>query len=295
MSKAAAKFDRIAVLGLGLLGGSVAAAARRSGIARSIVGATRSQDASAWALERGWIDSVGSPAEVVEGADLVVLATPVYAMVDLLRSLSTSLRDAAIVTDVGSVKARLAETLPGLLPNGVFYVGSHPMAGSHARGIEYASESLFDHSTCIVTGAPGTAQCDLICAFWTALGAHIEMRTPDEHDVEVAWTSHVPHALAFAFSSAFGSSPDGASQVAGAGFRDFTRIAHSDPELWSDILIANGKAIAAPLAEVAETLAELSRAIESGDTEAVERMIADARVALARMTPGENRDRLSSK
>jgi cyclohexadieny/prephenate dehydrogenase len=284
------RFDRVAVLGLGLLGGSVAAAVRRSGVARSIVGATRSQDASTWALERGWVDSVGSPAEAAEGADLVVLATPVYAMIELSRSLSTSLRDGAIVTDVGSVKARLAETLPGLLPNGVFYVGSHPMAGSHARGIEYASETLFDGSTCIVTGEPGSAQSERVCAFWTALGARIEMRTPDEHDAEVAWTSHVPHALAFAFASAFGSSPDGASQVAGAGFRDFTRIAHSDPELWSDILTANRKAIAAPLAEAADALADLGRAIESNDAEAVERTIANARVALARVTPGDDSD-----
>ncbi len=288
MSQAVVKFDRVAVLGLGLLGGSVAAAARRSGIAHSIVGATRSQDASALALERGWIDSVGSPAEAVEGADLVVLATPVYAMVDLLRSLSTSLRERAIVTDVGSVKAGLVETLPGLLPNGVLYVGAHPMAGSHARGIEYASEALFDCSTCIVTGVPGTQQSDRVCAFWSALGASIEMRTPEEHDAEVAWTSHVPHTLAFAFASAFGSSPDGASQVAGAGFRDFTRIANSDPELWSDILTANRKAIAAPLAEVVETLSELGRAIESNDAEAVERTIANARVALARMARGED-------
>jgi cyclohexadieny/prephenate dehydrogenase len=283
----AVTFDRIAVLGLGLLGGSVAAAVRRSGIARTIAGATRSQEASAWALEQGWVDSVGTPADAVEGADLVVLATPVYAMVELLRSLSPALRDAAIVTDVGSVKANLAETLPGLLPNGVFYVGSHPMAGSHARGIEYASESLFDGSTCIVTGPPGTPQSDTVCAFWKALGARIQIRTPEEHDAEVAWTSHVPHALAFAFAAAFGLSPDGASRVAGAGFRDFTRIAQSDPELWADILTANRKAIAAPLAEVAESLAELSRAIESNEPDAVERTIANARMALARLAPDE--------
>lgn len=290
MSKAAVKFDRVAVLGLGLLGGSVAAASRRSGIAHSIVGATRNSDASALALERGWVDSVGSPAEAVDGADLVVLATPVFAMADLLRSLSTSLRDGAIVTDVGSVKAHLAETLPGLLPNGVFYVGSHPMAGSHARGIEYASQALFDGATCIVTGTPGTVQSDRVCAFWSALGARLVMRTPDEHDAEVAWTSHVPHAMAFVFASAFSSSPAGARQVAGAGFRDFTRIANSDPELWGDILTANRKALAAPLAEAAETLAEFSRAIESNDSEAVERTIANARMALARMVPEEDQN-----
>ncbi len=290
MIEANFRFDRVAIIGLGLLGGSVAAAARRSGIARQIAGATRSADASAFALDRGWVDSVGSAEDAVEGADLVILATPVYAMAELLRSLAGSLREGAIVTDVGSVKSHLAETLPGLLPSGVFYVGSHPMAGSHERGIEYASETLFDGSTCIVTGIPGTTPCDRVCAFWDALGARLAMRTPDEHDAQVAWTSHVPHALAFAFASAFGSSPDGARQVAGSGFRDFTRIANSDPELWSDILTANRKSIAAPLSEAAEVLAELSRAIESNDTEAVERIIAAARVALAGTVSSEKSD-----
>jgi len=288
LSEADQQFDRIAIVGLGLLGGSVAAAARRAGIARHVAGATRSADASAFALERGWVDSVGSAADAVAGADLVVLATPVYAMADLLRSLAPSLCEGAIVTDVGSVKAHLAETLPGLLPDGVHYVGSHPMAGSHERGIEYASETLFDDSTCIVTGKPGTPHSNRVCAFWRALGARLEMRTPDEHDAQVAWTSHVPHAFAFAFASAFGSAPEGARDVAGSGFRDFTRIANSDPELWSDILTANRKGIAAPLAHAVEVLEELGRAIESNDAEAVERVIASARVALAEIVSNDD-------
>jgi len=279
--------ERVAVLGLGLLGGSVALAARERGVASCVAGATRRRDVLDEALQRGLIDEAGDYETAARGADLVVLATPVFAMGDVLRRIAPVLQDGAVVTDVGSVKGSLADTLPGLLGPGAVYVGSHPMAGSHARGIEYASETLFDGTTCIVTGVPGTAACDRVCAFWNALGADLANRTPDQHDVEVAWTSHVPHALAFAFASAFGSSPDGARQVAGAGFRDFTRIAASDPELWSDILTANRKAIAAPLAEAAETLADLSRAIESNDAEAVERTIANARVALARMVSRE--------
>jgi cyclohexadieny/prephenate dehydrogenase len=121
-------FDRIAVIGLGLLGGSVAAAAKQHAVASTVAGASRSSDARDFATRREWVDEVGSAQEAARGADLVVLATPVSAMVDVLRELAPVLKPGSIVTDVGSVKAQLAETLPGLLPEGVRYVGSHPMA-----------------------------------------------------------------------------------------------------------------------------------------------------------------------
>lgn len=277
------RFERIAVLGLGLLGGSVAAAARRAGAAERVVGATRSTDAGARAVANGWVDEACGADEAARGADLIVLATPLYAMPDVLRGLAPGLRDGAIVTDVGSVKAPLVETLPGLLPSGATYVGSHPMAGSHERGIEHARADLFQGAACVVTGDAGSAACERICAFWRALGARVVMRSPEQHDVEVAWTSHVPHALAFAFASAFGDAPGGARAVAGGGFRDFTRIAMSDPELWSDILTANRKALAAPLAAVAEVLGALARAIEANEAEAVERTLSRARDALAQI------------
>jgi len=281
-------FERIAVIGLGLLGGSVAAAARRCGVATRVTGASRSQEARDHALRRGWVDEAGDAAEIVSGADLVVLATPVFAMADVLRNLAPALRPGAIVTDVGSVKAQLAETLPGLLPAGVCYVGSHPMAGSHERGIEYAREDLFSGSTCVVTrhGQPEAQQ--RVCAFWQALGARVVMREPAAHDDQVAWTSHTPHVLAFGFAAALARAPEGSGDLTGGGFRDFTRIAESDPELWSDILTANRKALAAPLAAVGEALRALGQAIEANDPEGVERWLSGARDALAlamRSTP----------
>ncbi len=281
-------FERVAVLGLGLLGGSVAAAARRSGIAKCVAGATRSGEARERALAQGWVDEVGEPAAAAAGADLVVLATPLYAMPDLLREFAPQLCDGAIVTDVGSVKAQLAETLPGLLPEGATYVGSHPMAGSHERGIDHARADLFDGATCIVTGTAQTRACDRVCEFWRALGSRVLLRSPVEHDSEVAWTSHVPHALAYAFAAAFGTAPPGSREVVGAGFRDFTRIAQSDPELWCDILTANSKALAAPLAAVGQVLGEIARAIEANDSESVERLISQAHDALAAVVPGRD-------
>ena len=274
-------FERIAVIGLGLLGGSVAAAAHRCGVATRVAGASRSGDARDLALARKWVDEAGSAAEAASGADLIVLATPVFAMADVLRELAPALRSDAIVTDVGSVKAQLAETLPGLLPAGVCYVGSHPMAGSHARGIEYARADLFADSTCAVadTGQPEAER--RVCAFWQALGARVVMRDPALHDDQVAWTSHTPHVLAFGFAAALARAPEGSGELTGGGFRDFTRIAESDPELWSDILTANRKALGAPLAAVGEALRGLGQAIEANDPEGVERWISGARDALA--------------
>jgi len=275
------RFERVAVLGLGLLGGSVALAAKTRGVAACVVAATRKRDVLEAALRRGAIDEAAGFDEAVDGADLVVLATPVFAMDELLRAVAPRLRQGALVTDVGSVKATLAETLPGLLPPGAHYVGAHPMAGSHQRGFEHARADLFEGAPCIVGRNFDVRARDRVRDFWRALGARVLLRDPTDHDAEVAWMSHVPHVLAFAFARALAGAPVGAHEVAGSGFRDFTRIAQSDPELWGDILTANRKAIVAPLQAVAESLAELGRAIEAGDADAVERWIGQARAALS--------------
>jgi prephenate dehydrogenase len=276
----APRFERLAVLGLGLLGGSLAWAARERGLAREVVGCARRREPLRRALEHGLVDRVAQePASAVAGADLVVLATPVGAMAPMLRGVASRLAPRALVTDVGSVKGVLADTLPGLLPPGASYVGSHPMAGSHERGSEHARPDLFEGAVCVVaaTGAEPAAAVERVEGFWRALGARVVRRDPATHDREVAWMSHVPHVLAFAFARALGEAPADAREVAGPGFRDFTRIARSDAELWADILVANRKALGAPLARVAEHLDELGRALEAADTETLERLMAEAR------------------
>jgi cyclohexadieny/prephenate dehydrogenase len=276
-------FERLAVLGLGLLGGSVAWAARERRVAGEVVGCARRSEPLRAAQARGLVDRVTTdPAEAVAGADLVVLASPVGSMASLLRAAAPALRPGALVTDVGSVKSVLAETLPGLLPPGVVFVGAHPMAGSHEKGPEHARADLLDGATCVVTPSPGNPPEAVarIEAFWSALGARVVRRDAATHDLEVAWISHVPHALAFAFARALGDAPPDAGEVSGTGFRDFTRIAQSDPELWAEILVANRKSIEGPVARVADRLAELARAIESGDVEEVDRWIAEARASL---------------
>jgi len=278
-------FDRVAVLGLGLLGGSVALAARRRGAALRVVGAGRRRAPLEAALARGLVDEIGSPEEMVEAADLVILGMPIGSMASSLERVAGSLAPGAIVTDVGSTKGELADSLPGLLPPGVSYLGSHPMAGSHLRGNAHARGDLLDGACCVVTPISETPEAVLsrVRAFWEALGARVVLRSPAAHDREVAWVSHVPHVLAFAFAEALGRGPEGAAEVAGSGFRDFTRIARSDAELWSEILGTNRKALAGPLQEVRRSLERLAAAIEADDSESQEELLSRARETLARV------------
>jgi prephenate dehydrogenase len=277
--------ERLAVIGLGLLGGSLGLAARARGLVAHVAGASRSAETLEAALARGAVDEAfHDPAQAAAGADLVVLATPPFAMAGVVRQMAPALRPGAVLTDVGSVKAGIGEVLSGLLPHGVSYVGAHPMAGSHQRGVEHARADLFEGAACVVTPACGQdpSAVERVAAFFAGLGARVVRRDAEVHDAQVAWISHAPHALAFAFARALAVAPDGAGELAGAGFRDFTRIARSDPELWAEILCANQKALSGPLHEVARQLEELSRAIEAGDGESILRFVAEAREALAR-------------
>jgi len=285
-AKSASAFEpvgRIAILGLGLLGGSIALAARRRGLAREVVGFARRPGPLEQAKSSGVIDDYSDLASVLRGAELVVVGTPVSAMARVLEDAAPHLEAGTIVTDVGSVKAVLVETLPGLLPAGVEYVGSHPMAGSHVVGVEFARDDLLENRTVVVTPSASTdaAACERVEAFWRGLGANVVRRDPETHDAEVAWTSHLPHVLAFAYARALAAAPSGAGELAASGFADFTRIAHSNPELWSDILAANGKGLAGPIQNLSNALASLARCIDAEDAEALERLLATARDTLA--------------
>ena len=295
MTSSGAPFGRLTVIGLGLLGGSVGLAARARGLARCVVGSGRSRESLAAALRRGAVDEIQSGADAVRDADLVVLATPVSAMPGALSAVAGALRRGALVTDVGSVKAPVADMLPGLLPPGVRFIGAHPMAGSHRRGIEHSRADLFEGAACAVTPSHDAEPeaVERVVGFWRGLGARVVLRDPAEHDTQVAWTSHLPHALAFAFSRALEGAPADARELSGPGFRDFTRIARSDAELWSEILAANRKAIAGPLQETARRLGELARGLDANDVDALERFLGMAHDALARIAPEDLRSRPS--
>jgi cyclohexadieny/prephenate dehydrogenase len=276
-------FERVAILGLGLLGGSVALAARRAQVATTIVGAGRRRAPLEAALARGVVDEVGDVESAVPGADLVVLATPIGAMPRVLEQARPHFRDGAIVTDLGSVKRSVCELVPPLLPDGVHFVGAHPMAGGHEVGVAHSRVDLFDGARCVVSELPDTDARALgsVAMFWRALGAEVCFRDPESHDAEVAWVSHVPHLLAFAFADAIRSAPAASRELAGSGFRDFTRIANSDPEMWAEILCVNRSATAEPLKAFGQSLAKLARAVEEGDSEILLQMLSSARSALS--------------
>jgi len=301
-----AAFSRIAVFGVGLLGGSVALAARQRGLAQQVLGVARSPETARALLAAGIVDeavpapgAAGGPgaalaASGVEGAegaasgaapavDLAVLCTPVSAMARALQSGAVRLAEGALVSDVGSVKGPLCETLPGLLPEGVHYIGAHPMAGGHLGGWRRARADLFQGAACALTPAPDAppAAVQRASDFWRGLGARVLLRRAEHHDAEVAWISHAPHALAFAFAGALSAAPATAAELRGNGFRDFTRIARSDPALWADILVANRKALAGPLSAAAGQLKKLARGIESGSAAAVEQFLRAAGEQLA--------------
>lgn len=286
-----APFERLAVLGLGLLGGSVAAAAKQRGLAREVVGAARRSAPLERALAAGLVDSVATPEQAVRGADLVVLGTPVGSMNQVVSNVASSLSSGCLVTDVGSVKGSVIETIPGLLPDGVEFVGAHPMAGSHLRGPDHARADLFEGATCVVTPRAGQDQAavERVETFWRDLGARVVRRSPAVHDEEVAWVSHLPHLLAFAFADALNAAPDRVGTLAGGGFRDFTRIAQSDAELWGEILSLNGKALSGPLNHFSASLAKLARALEEGDDESLEKLLNQARLRLAEVAAGGSR------
>jgi prephenate dehydrogenase len=257
-------------------------------VVREVFGAARRAETQRRAVEQGAVDRAFlDPAAAAEDAELIVLATPVGVMPSLVKQLGPALARRALLTDVGSVKATLVETLPGLLPPGRHYVGAHPMAGSHRRGVEHARSDLFEGAACIVTPSSDAdpEAVERVVAFWSALGARVIRRDAAAHDREVAWMSHVPHALAFAFAQALQTAPASCAEVAGSGFRDFVRIARSDPELWGEILVANRKTLSEPLQRAGERLAELAGALEAGDVEAVTRFLSSARASLDRMEP----------
>jgi prephenate dehydrogenase len=155
------------------------------------------------------------------------------------------------------------------------------MAGSHERGLAYSRPDLFRDAACVVTEPRPTPQQQQLCEFWRALGARVVIRDPADHDAQVAWMSHVPHLLAYAFADALGAAPPESREVAGRGFRDFTRIARSEPEMWGDIFTANRKALSAPLQAVGDALARMGRAIEANDHDVLESAISAARDSLS--------------
>ena len=276
--------ERLAVVGVGLLGGSVALAARAGGVAREIVGVGRSRERLEGPLRAGLVDRVSvDVAEGVAGADCVVLAATVLANERLLETVWDAVPAAALVTDVGSTKRGIvaaAERLAAKRP--LAFLGSHPMAGSEKSGWEIARADLFRGATVIVTPTDATEPraAKGVTALWEALGARVSALDPETHDRVVAAISHLPHVAAWALVDAVGRFEPGALAFAARGFKDTTRIAASDPDVWREILLSNRDAIRASLAALRAALDDLERLLAAGDAAGLEALL--ARIKLAR-------------
>jgi len=260
---------RLSILGVGLLGGSIGLAAKSIESGVETVGYGHRRETLEEAARIGAIDRwTASAAEAVQGADLVILCTPVGLFGSLLAEIAQSLSPGTIVTDVGSTKrgiVRLAETG---LPPAIRFVGSHPMAGSEKRGVGYASADLFDGALCIMTptARTDTRSLEEVEDFWRRLGMTTTRLSPEEHDRRLADVSHLPHALAAALLSM----QDGASlPLAGKGFRDVTRIAAGDGGLWRDILLENKDNLRDSVRRLQQHLEDLLRRLDSSDADAV--------------------------
>jgi len=269
---AAPLFERLALVGIGLIGSSIARVARRKNLARSIVAADASVDVRRRVAELGFADVVAeSAAAAVKDADLVILCMPVGAIDDVAQKIAANLQPGAIVSDVGSVKGAVITALAKHLPKTAHLVPAHPVAGTEQSGPDAGFATLFSNRWCILTppeGADAKAVARL-AEFWTAAGANVEIMNPAHHDLVLAITSHVPHLIAY---NIVGTAADleavTQSEVikfSAGGFRDFTRIAASDPTMWRDVFLNNKEAVLETLGRFTEDLTALQRMIRNGD------------------------------
>jgi len=271
---AAPQFKRLALIGFGLIGGSIARAAKAQGIIDEIVTTARSEKTRARVSELGIVDSVvATNAEAVRDADLVILCIPVGACGPVAQEIAPHLKPGAIVSDVGSVKGTVVRDMAPHLPQHIHFVPAHPIAGTEHSGPDSGFAELFINRWCILTPTEGTEAdaTDRLRAFWTALGAKVEIMTPDHHDLVLAVTSHLPHLIAYTIvGTADELGKVSSSEVikfSASGFRDFTRIAASDPTMWRDVFLANKEAVLEMLGTFNEDLSKLTRAIRRGDGE----------------------------
>ena len=269
-------FHKMVIAGVGLLGASIALAARRRGMVGEIIGYGRGAESLRLASERHMIDDYFMDAErFPAGTDLLMVATPVQAIVPTVRSFLPRLEPGCIVTDVGSVKLRIVRQMEKLLGGKHAFVGAHPIAGSEQWGPQYANADLFVDHRCILTPGGNTdAQAvEKISCFWRNLGAKVESMDPRVHDRVLAVVSHLPHMAAYALVNTLSKAEVDAidlKRYCAGGFKDITRIASSRPELWRDICLANREAVASSLGKYIRQLNQLKGWITKGEAESLE-------------------------
>ena len=280
-------FDKVVIVGVGLIGGSFARALRAAGAVRTLVGVGRSAEVMARALELGIIDEVATIEAAMQGADLVLIAAPVAQTGRILASMLPYLEPHTIITDAGSTKTDVAQAARAALGERVGqFVPGHPIAGRETNGPDAAIVDLYRGKKTVLTPMPENAAADVarVGAAWTACGAVIHRLTPQEHDKVFASVSHLPHLLAYALVDDIAAKPhaDLLFQYAASGFRDFTRIAGSSPEMWRDITLANQAALLTELDAYLAQLTGLRAMLAEGDGAGIEAVYANAQRARCR-------------
>ncbi|MFK7903065.1 MAG: prephenate/arogenate dehydrogenase family protein [Nitratireductor sp.] len=269
-------FEKIALIGIGLIGSSLARVIEREGIAKDVSITTRSEATlkRAKALNLG-TQYTSDPKEAVKGASLVILCVPVGAYGALCEQIAPALEEGAIITDVGSVKQSVVDQMKPHLPSHVHLVAGHPIAGTEYSGPDAGFATLFEDRWCILTPEENTNEAALnkLTQFWEACGSRVENMSPKQHDLVLAITSHIPHLVAY---NIVGTADDletvtksDVIKYSAGGFRDFTRIAASDPEMWRDIFLHNKEAVLEVLGRFSEDLSALQRMIRWGDSDAL--------------------------
>ncbi len=267
-------FDSIAIVGAGLIGGSIARAAKEKGAAAAVVLWDQDATSLARAAEIGFGEAAASLADALKNADAVFLCVPVGVMGRTGAECVAAMKPGAILTDVGSVKGNVARDLATIANPGVHVIPGHPIAGTEKSGPDAGFASLFEERWCILTPLPGgdaeyAAAADRLAAFWTALGSKVERMDPQRHDIVLAVTSHIPHLIAYNMvATAYDMEQVTEGEVvkfSAAGFRDFTRIAASDPTMWRDVFLNNKDAVLEVLGRFEEDLTALRKAIRNAD------------------------------
>ncbi len=281
-----AMFERVAILGIGLIGSSLCHAMRACGLAGHIVGYAKSAETRSIAKDIGLVDSICKTAcEAVAEADLVILCVPVGACAALVAEFRSALKPGAILTDVGSVKGAIVRECGPLVPTGVHFIPGHPIAGTEQSGPRSGFASLFENRWCILTPVAGSdpVMVSKLEAFWRACGSNVEIMDAEHHDLVLAITSHLPHLIAYttvATAADLENVTDSeVIKYSASGFRDFTRIAASDPTMWRDIFLNNKDAVLEMLGRFSEELSVLQRAVRWGDGETLFKLFTRAREA----------------
>jgi prephenate dehydrogenase len=282
MATTTLKFEQLGLIGCGLMGGSFALALKKAGLVKRVVGYSKSPSTTERARQMGVID-IEAPSALlaVSGADLVLVAVPVAATEATFKAIRHLLTKDTLVMDVGSTKREVIDAARRVLKDQVgVFVPAHPIAGKELAGVDNADPDLYQGRQVILTPIERTesAQLDKATQLWTALGCHVQCMTPEAHDAAYAAVSHLPHMIAFALMNAIANQEHGKQflSLAGPGFRDFTRIAASDPSVWRDILMSNREELIAQSRQFQRALRAFETAITDGDPDALEALIDQA-------------------